>query len=165
MFSSQQSVQAAGRSAIVSVDIYDFFPVNTGHCPCVISMLDQRRKCWPNIETSHGQCLVFTELRHARHAEADANQLPYCLLLPQPTQDIGLRRRQWTIIPDRTHGSDRSMAYFGLWYKSVKVFACVVTLARRLMRYIKMYVLEMPAYWFDLLNSYNPMSCLSPADQ
>ena len=38
------------------------FPANTGHCPCVGSMLGQRRRRWASIEPPHGQCPVFTGL-------------------------------------------------------------------------------------------------------
>ena len=33
-------------------------PVNTGHCPCVGSMLGQRRRRWVNVEPTHGQCEI-----------------------------------------------------------------------------------------------------------
>ena len=35
------------------------YPANTGHCPCVGSMLAHRLRRWPNIEPTHGQCPVF----------------------------------------------------------------------------------------------------------
>ena len=34
--------------------------VNTRHCPCDVSMSGQHLRRWPNIETTHGQCPVFT---------------------------------------------------------------------------------------------------------
>ena len=45
------------------VGIYEYavvpYPANTGHCPCVGSMLAHRLRRWPNIEPTHGQCPVF----------------------------------------------------------------------------------------------------------
>ena len=34
-------------------------PTNTGHCPCVGSMLGQRRRWWASIDPTHGQYPVF----------------------------------------------------------------------------------------------------------
>ena len=54
MYPSTQIVErVADRSLLVPI------PANTGHCPCVVSMLAQRRRRWANIEPTHGQCLVF----------------------------------------------------------------------------------------------------------
>ena len=33
---------------------------NTGHSPDAVSMLDQRRRRWTNIETALGECPVFS---------------------------------------------------------------------------------------------------------
>ena len=35
------------------------FPANTGHLPDAVSMLDQRRRRWANIETVLSECPVF----------------------------------------------------------------------------------------------------------
>ena len=37
----------------------ELYPANTGHCPCVGSMLTHRLRRFPNIEPTHGQCPVF----------------------------------------------------------------------------------------------------------
>ena len=34
-------------------------PENTGHSPNALSMLGQRLRRWPNIETALGECPVF----------------------------------------------------------------------------------------------------------
>ena len=54
-------------------------PANTGHCPCVGSMLGNRLRRWPNIEPTHGQCPVFAGIQsQARqqfcNAEADSSK-------------------------------------------------------------------------------------------
>ena len=47
---------------IVASTCHAWYPANMRHSPNAVSMLDQRQRRWPNIETTLVECLMFSLL-------------------------------------------------------------------------------------------------------
>ena len=74
-------------------------PVNTRYWPSVVSILDQRRRRWINIETTLGQCFVFAGAWYYIHGDcfsigmegAYMSLIKHCILPLSPPGTISMR--------------------------------------------------------------------------